>query len=150
MKVIMLQDVKNVGKKNQTVEVNDGYANNYLLPKKLAVPLSKKSSEILANQQENARIAEEKAVADAKELAEKLKTMTLEFSAKVGSEGRLFGSISLKQVEDEMKNKYGITIDKRKFVDKETLDALGYYKLRIELHKGVEGIINVHIQEEGK
>lgn len=146
----MLQDVKNVGKKNQTVEVNDGYANNFLLPKKLAVPLSKKSSEILANQQENARIAEEKAVADAKELAERLKDLTLEFSVKVGAEGRLFGGISLKQVEDEMKNKFNVMIDKRKFVDKGPLDSLGYYKLRIELHKGVEGIVNVHVQEEAK
>lgn len=146
----MLQDVKNVGKKNQTVEVNDGYANNFLLPKKLAVPFSDKSCEILANQQENARIAEENAVEEAKKLAERLKELTLEFSVKVGKDGKLFGGISLKQVEDEMKSKYNIIIDKRKFIDKGALDSLGYYKLRIELHRGVEGVINVHIQEEVK
>ena len=150
MKVIMLQDVKNVGKKNQTVEVNDGYANNFLLPRKLAVPLSKRSSEILANQQENARIAEENAVKEAKELAIKLKDYTCEFTVKVGKDGKLFGGISLKQVEEEMKRKFNVVIDKRKFVDKGPLDSLGYYKLRIELHRGVEGVINVHIQEEGK
>lgn len=150
MKVILLKDVKKVGKKDQTVEVNDGYANNYLLPNKLAVPLSKRSSEILATQKENDRIAEENAIKNAKELSVKLKDYVLEFSMKVGKEGRTFGSISLKQIEEEMKNQFNVTIDKRKFIDKGPLDSLGYYKLRIELHRGVEGIVNVHIKEEGK
>lgn len=150
MKVILLKDVKKVGKKDQTVEVNDGYANNYLLPNRLAVPLSKKSSEILANQKENDRIAEENAVKEAKELSLKLKDYPLEFKMKVGQNGKTFGSISLKQIEDEMKNKYNVEIDKRKFIDKGPLDTLGYYKLRIELHRGVEGTIIVHLSEEGK
>ena len=147
MKVILLKDVKKVGKKDQTVEVNDGYANNYLLPNRLAVPLSKKSSEILANQKENDRIAEENAVKEAKELSLKLKDYPLEFKMKVGQNGKTFGSISLKQIEDEMKNKYNVEIDKRKFIDKGNLDSLGYYKLRIELYKGVVGEIKVHIVE---
>ena len=75
MEVILLQDVKGVGKKNQTVSVNDGYANNFLFPRKLAVKVSKTSVQILANQQENARIAEEKAQADARELAKKFITL---------------------------------------------------------------------------
>ena len=105
MEVILLADVKNVGKKNQTVNVSDGYANNFLLKRHLAVPVSKKSVEILENQQENARIAEENAKKEAMALAERLKTITLEFSAKVGKDSKLFGSISLKQVEEEMKAK---------------------------------------------
>ena len=145
MEVILLADVKNVGKKNQTVKVSDGYANNFLLKNKLAVPVSKKSVEILANQQENARIAEENAKKEAQKLAESLKDITLEFTAKVGKDSKLFGSISLKQVEEELKVKHGITIDKRKFLDKGPLDMLGLYKLRIELHKGVVGEIRVHI-----
>ena len=145
MEVILLADVKNVGKKNQTVNVSDGYANNFLLKRKLAVPVSKKSVEILENQQENARIAEENAKKEAQELAKRLETITLEFTAKVGKDSKLFGSISLKQVEEEMKTKYGITIDKRKFLDKGPLDTLGLFKLRIELHKGVIGEIRVHI-----
>ncbi len=145
MEVILLADVKNVGKKNQTVNVSDGYANNFLLKRKLAVPVSKKSVEILENQQENARIAEENAKKEAQELAKRLETITLEFTAKVGKDSKLFGSISLKQVEEEMKAKYGITIDKRKFLDKGPLDTLGLFKLRIELHKGVIGEIRVHI-----
>ena len=147
MEVILLADVKNVGRKNQTVNVSDGYANNFLFKKHLAVPVSKKSVEILENQQENARIAEENKKKDAQKLVEILKGITLEFDAKVGKDSKLFGSISLKQIEDELKAKHQITIDKRKFIDKGPLDALGYYKLKIELYKGVVGEINVHIQE---
>ena len=147
MEVILLQDVKNVGKKNQTVNVSDGYANNFLLKKKLAVPVSKKSVEILENQQENARIHEENLKKEALALVETLKGITLEFDAKVGKDSKLFGSISLKQVEEEMKAKYNITIDKRKFLDKGPLDMLGTYRLRIELYKGVVGEVQVHIKE---
>ena len=147
MEVILLADVKNVGKKNQTVNVSDGYANNFLLKKHLAVPVSKKSVEILATQQENARIAEENKKKDAQKLVEILKGVTLEFDAKVGKDSKLFGSISLKQVEEELKAKHGIEIDKRKFIDKGPLDSLGFYKLKIELYKGVVGEVNVHIQE---
>lgn len=147
MEVILLADVKKVGKKNETVNVSDGFANNFLFKKHLAVPVSKKSVEILANQQENARIAEENKKKEAIKLVETLKTITLEFDAKVGKDSKLFGSISLKQVEDELKAKHNIEIDKRKFIDKGPLDCLGFYKLRIELYKGVVGEVNVHIQE---
>ena len=148
MEVILLQDVKGVGKKNQTVNVNDGYANNFLFPRKLAVKVSKTSVQILANQQENARIAEEKAQQEARELATKLQNMEVRFKVKVGKEGKTFGSVSLKQVEEEFKRKYNVNIDKRKFVDKGPLDTLGYYNLKIELHKGIYGIVKVHIEEE--
>ena len=147
MEVILLVDVKKVGKKNQTVKVSDGYANNFLLKQKLAVPVSKKSVEILEEQKETARINEENNKKDAQALAERLKDITLEFTAKVGKDSKLFRSISLKQVEEEMKKQFNITIDKRKFIDKGPLDMLGLYKLRIELYKGVVGEIKVHISE---
>ena len=147
MEVILLVDVKKVGKKNQTVKVSDGYANNFLLKQKLAVPVSKKSVEILEEQKETARINEENNKKDAQALAERLKDITLEFTTKVGKDSKLFGSISLKQVEEEMKKQFNITIDKRKIIDKGPLDMLGIYKLRIELYKGVIGEIKVHISE---
>lgn len=147
MEVILLADVKNVGKKNQTVNVSDGFAVNFLFKRKLAVPVTKKSVEILENQKEDARQKEIKAKEDATKLAEVLKDITLEFEAKVGKDSKLFGSISLKQVEEEMKAKHNIEIDKRKFIDKGPLDALGYHRLRIELYKGVVGTVNVHITE---
>ncbi len=145
MEVILLADVKKVGKKNQTVKVSDGYANNYLFKNKLAVPVSKKSVEILANQQENARIAEENAKKEAQKLAEKLKEVTVELDLKVGKDGKTFGSVSPKQVEEELKAKHNIEIDKRKIIDREPMSSLGFYKLRIELHKGVIGEIKVHV-----
>ena len=150
MKVILLQDVKKLGKKDQTIEVSDGYAVNFLFPRRLAVQVSKRSVEVLENQQEEARENEAKAKAEAQELAKRLETLTLDFKVKTGREGKLFGAISLKQVADELENKHNINIDKRKFIDKGPLDQLGYYELKVELHKGVVGKIHVHIDGEEK
>ena len=150
MKVILLKDVKKLGKKDAIVDVSDGYAANYLFPNRLAVPVTNKSKEILNKQQEDARIAEENAKKEAQELAKRLENLEVLFQAKVGKDGKMFGSISLKQIEEEMLNQNGIQIDKRKFIDKGPLDSLGIYRLKIELHKGVVGIIKVHIVEEGK
>ncbi len=147
MKVILLQDVKNVGKKGQTIEVSDGYANNFLLPKRLGVNATKRSVEILDKQKEDARILDEKNRKEAEELKEKLKTITLEFTCKTGKDGKLFGSVSSKQVVEKLKTSYGITIDKRKFVDKETVNTLGVTILKNELYKGVVAEIKVHVRE---
>ena len=102
MKVILLADVKKVGKKDQTVEVSDGYANNFLFPRHLAVPLSKKSAEVLENQQEERKEQAAKMKADAEVLAKKLEGITLTFKVKTGREGKLFGAVSLKQVAEEL------------------------------------------------
>ena len=150
MKVILLKDVKKLGKKDAIVNVSDGYAANYLFPNKLAVAVSDKSKEILAKQQEDARIAEENAKNEASQLAKKLEGVEVLFTAKVGKDGKMFGSISLKQIEEAALSQHGIQIDKRKFIDKGPLDSLGIYRLRIELHKGVVGTVKVHIVEEGK
>ena len=149
MKVILLVDVKKVGKKDQTVEVSDGYANNFLFPRKLAVPLSKKSAEVLENQQEERKELAAKMKADAEALAKKLKGITLSFKVKTGREGKLFGAVSLKQVAEELA-KQGIEIDKRKFIDKGPLDELGYHHISVELYKGVIGKVHVEIKGEEK
>ena len=147
MQVILLKDVKNVGKKDQIVNVSDGYANNFLLKNKLAVPVSKKSIEVLETQQENKRIDEANKKAQAQEVVEKLKDIIVEFSLSVGKDSRTFGSISYKQVEEELLRKHQIKIDKRKFLDNQKLDAIGYHTLKIELYKGVIGEVRVHISE---
>ena len=149
MKVILLADVKNVGKKDQTVEVSDGYANNFLFPRKLAVPLSKKSAEVLENQPEERKDLAAKMKADAEALAKKLEGITLSFKVKTGREGKLFGAVSLKQVAEELA-KQGIDIDKRKFIDKGPLDELGYHHISVELYKGVIGKVHVEIKGEEK
>ena len=150
MKVILLADVKKLGKKDQTIEVSDGYAVNFLFPRHLAVQVTKKSVEVLENQQEEARENAAKMKADAEELAKKLETLTLEFRVKTGREGKLFGAISLKQVTEELNKQFNIDIDKRKFLDKGPLDVLGYHHLKVELYKGLVGKVNVHLDEEGK
>ncbi len=149
MKVILLADVKKVGKKDQTVEVSDGYANNFLFPRHLAVPLSKKSAEVLETQQEERKEQAAKMKADAEALAKRLEGITLVFKVKTGREGKLFGAVSLKQVAEELA-KLGIEIDKRKFVDKGPLDELGYHHIGVELYKGVIGKVHVEIKGEEK
>ncbi len=150
MKVILLADVKKLGKKDQTIEVSDGYAVNFLFPRHLAVQVTKRSVEVLENQQEEARENAAKMKAAAQELAKKLEGITLEFKVKTGREGKLFGAISLKQVADELNKQFNIEIDKRKFLDKGPLDILGYHQLSVELYKGVIGKVNVHLQGEEK
>ena len=148
MKVILLADVKKLGKKDQTIEVSDGYAVNFLFPRKLAVQVTKKSVEVLENQQEQRRENDAKMKADAQELAKRLDEITLNFKVKTGREGKLFGAISLKQVAEELNKDFNIEIDKRKFVDKGPLDVLGFHHLSVELYKGVFGKVHVHLEEE--
>ena len=148
MKVILLADVKKLGKKDQTIEVSDGYAVNFLFPRHLAVQVTKKSVEVLENQQEARRENDAKMKADAQELAKKLDGITLVFKVKTGREGKLFGAISLKQVAEELAKQYSIDIDKRKFVDKGTLGQLGFHHISVELYKGVIGKVHVQILAE--
>ena len=150
MKVILLADVKKVGKKDQTIEVSDGYAVNYLFPRHLAVQVTKKSVEVLENQQEAKRENDAKMKAEAEQLAKKLEDITLNFKVKTGREGKLFGAISLKQVAEELQKQFNIEIDKRKFVDKGPLDQLGFHHLGVELYKGVIGKVHVQVLEEEK
>lgn len=147
MKVILLKDVKNIGKKDQEVEVANGYAANYLFPNKLAVALTQRGKEIRDEQQKEIEDAEAKKVAEAQDIMGKLSTITLEFKAKIAGDGRMVGTISTKQIVEALKEQHHITIDKRKFVDHYLVNALGFTRLKIELHKGVIGVVNVHVSE---
>lgn len=145
MKVILLADVKKVGKKGEIKEVSDGYARNFLIARNLAVAASNDSMKVLAKQNadEAARQAELKAEAEA--LSAKLATMTLEF--KVNSKnGVVFNSVSTKQIQETLRQK-GITIDKRKIIDNQPITSLGYSNIKIELYKGVIGTIKVLLKE---
>ena len=148
MKVLLLKDVKNIGKKDQEVEVANGYAANYLFPNKLAIALTEKGREIRDEQIKQAQDIEAKKIADAEALGLKLKDVILEFKAKVSKDGRMIGTISTKQIVEQLTKEHKITVDKRKFIDHYLVNALGYTRLKIELHKGVVGIINVHVSEE--
>ncbi len=147
MKVILLKDVKGIGKKGQVVEVKDGYGSNYLVPRKLAVLATERSVEIRDKQNEDARILDMKNREQALELKKKIESLTLEFACKTGKDGKLFGSVSSKQIAEELKNKHQIIIDKRKMVGKDSANILGYTTLKVELYRGVEAEIRVHIVE---
>ena len=147
MKVILLKDVKGIGKKQDIVNVKDGYGANYLIPNKLAVMYSERSQEILDVQKKAEADNIERLKLEAREVSKKLENITVEFTARGSGDGRMFGTISTKQIQQELKDKYGIEIDKRKFVDKQTVDHFGYSKLTIELYKGITGVITILVKE---
>ncbi|MBE6114270.1 MAG: 50S ribosomal protein L9 [Erysipelotrichaceae bacterium] len=148
MKVILLNDVKKVGKKGEIVEVADGYARNFLIKNKQAVEATKKSMEILDHQNVEKKLHEQELKAQAQEIAKKLESIMLKFEVKTGKGGRVFGAVSTKQVAEELAKKHGITIDKRKFVNKDGAESLGVTRLDIELYKDVMGVVSVHLVEK--
>lgn len=152
MKVILLENVKGIGNKGDTVNVKDGYASNFLIPRKLAVISTSGNQKILQKNNAEEAARQEELKKEAEELAKRLEHINVEFKAKVGSDGRMFGTISPKQIEEALEAQWGIKIDKRKFIDKYPANAIGYTRLKIELYKGlageVVGTVNVHISED--
>ena len=148
MKIILLADVKKLGKKGETLNVSDGYAANFLIPRKLAVVSTKTSQAILEKEkaEQAALLAKEKALAIENQAA--LKDITLEFKAKASPDGRMLGTISPIQIEKKLKEEFKIVVDKRRLIDKYPVNAFGYTRLKIELFKDVIAIINVHVSEE--
>ena len=144
MKVIMLADVKKVGKKGEIVEVADGYGRNFLIRGGLAVQATAGSQKVLDQQKLQEALNEQEKKVQAQEVAHKLENLTLRFHVKSGKEGRVFGSVSTKQIVEELR-KQGINVDKRKILDTSPVSSLGVTKVRVELYKDVIGTINVHL-----
>lgn len=147
MKVIFLTDVKGQGKKNQVVEVSDGYAKNFLIPRKLAKPADAQSLNDVKVKAEalEYRIATEKKEAQA--LAEKLKKIVVVIKAPGGSDSRLYGSITSKDISETLKSAYGIDIDKRKISLAEPIKAYGNYQADVKLYTEVTGKITVRVEK---
>lgn len=144
MKVILLQDVKKQGKKDEIIDVSDGYATNFLIKNKLAVPYTKTSKSILAGELDQRAKNEEALIAECQRMKEKLEKMDFSFTFKSGQDGRLFGTVSSKQLAEELK-KNGFNIDKKQIVMDTKIDTLGVYNIKINLHKSVCATIKVHI-----
>ncbi len=147
MKVILLKDVKKQGKKDDIIEVSDGYANNYLIKNHLAVPYSKKSKELLDNELEIKKNNEENLIKNMQKIAESLSSHELTFYLSAGNDSKTFGSISSKQIAEELK-KEGYNIDKKMIHLDYSLDSLGVHKVLIELHKKVKFYLNIHIKDK--
>ncbi|MEE0965459.1 MAG: 50S ribosomal protein L9 [Bacilli bacterium] len=148
MKVILLQDVKKVGKKGEIVNVADGYGQNFLIKNKLAVLATNSGKEKVAQQKEQERLQDLENKKKAEELKEVIEKLTLEFKLSSGKDGKTFGSVSTKNIVEELNKTHGIKVDKRKFIDARPIQALGYTNMKIELYKGVIATIKVHLSEK--
>lgn len=148
MKVILTQDVKSQGKKGQLVDVSDGYARNFLLPKKLAVIATAENLNTM-KQQEKARKAQEAAEkAEAQATAKKLEGITVKIAAKAGEGGRLFGAVTAKEVSEALNAQTGVNIPKTRLVLDEPIKACGGYKIKAKLGYEVIGTVSVMVTEE--
>lgn len=147
MKIILLQDVKNLGKKGDLVEANDGYARNFIIPKKLGVEASPKNLNDLRQQKLNEEKKQAEILAEAESVAAALKDKVINLSIKVGKEGKVFGQISTKEIADETKKQLGIEIDKKKIIS-DAIKAAGNYKIQVKLHPKVVGELTVEVKEE--
>ena len=147
MKVILLQDVKGKGKKGQMLEVSDGYARNFMLPKKLAIEAT---TDAVNTMRMNDKAAAEKAAkerAEALEISKKLREMTLTVTAKGGGAGRLFGSVTNQEIADALKAKSGIALDKRKIVISDPIKSVGTYTVTCKLGYEISAPLTVKIEE---
>ena len=147
MKVILLQDVKGKGKKGQMLEVSDGYARNFMLPKKMAIEATADAINTMKmnDKATQERIAREKA--EALEVSKKLREMTLVVTAKGGGAGRLFGSVTNQEIADALKAKSGIALDKRKIVISDPIKSVGTYTVQCKLGYEITAPLTVKIEE---
>lgn len=147
MKVILLEDVKALGKKGQIVNINDGYARNFVLPKKLGVEATPKNLNDLKLQNANKEKLAQEALDAAKELAAKLEAGKVVLSIKTGEGGKAFGSVSSKEIATEVKNQMGYEIDKKKIQLKDAIKTLGTHTVPVKLHAKVTAELKVDVTE---
>lgn len=146
MKVILKADVKALGKKGQIFEVSDGYARNFLFPRGLALEATSGNLNDLASKKANEERKKEKEKQDAQALAAKLNDIIVEISTKTGEGGRLFGSITSKEIAEALKSKHGIELDKRKLEIKDPIKALGTFTVQVKIHPEVTAQLQVHVK----
>lgn len=145
MKVILLDNIKGVGKKDEVINASDGYARNYLIPKKLAVEANTENMSKLNNKREAASYRKDLEKQSAEELAKKLKGILLKIKVKAGENGKIFGGVSAKEIAQELSKEYKIEVDKKKIDLKETIKTLGVHNVDIKLFEGVVGNLKIDV-----
>jgi len=148
MKVVLLQDVKDLGKKDQLANVSDGYARNFLFPRKLAAEATTGILKEIEDKKSSEKKRKEKELEAAKKLADKLGKLEINFKTKAGENGKLFGSITSKDVADAIKAQHKIEVDKKKVVLHDAIKALGAYQVEIKVYPEISAKINVKVVEE--
>ena len=147
MKIILLQDEKKLGKKGDIVEVSEGFARNFILPKKIGIEATPKNLNDLKLQKANDEKVAAQILQDAQDFAKELEEQTVEVKMKAGEGGRAFGSISTKEIAVAYKDKYGKEIDKKKMVLPEAIKNFGTYEVKVKLHPKVSGVLRVKVEE---
>ncbi len=149
MKVILLQDVKGLGKKGEIVNAKDGYARNFLFPKNLAKEATEGNVKVLEEQKTAKKIRQEEELAKAKELAEKITELTVELKGKSGENGKLFGSITTKDVSEALKKQFKIDVDKRKMdIEGGNIKTIGVTIVDVKVYPNVSAKLKVKVSEE--
>lgn len=148
MKVILLQDIKNVGRKEQIIEANDGYARNYLFPKKLVIEATKDNM-LKLQAKKTSEANKKKAEIEAnKEIAKKIEKIELTIKAKVGENSKIFGGITSKEIAEELKKQHKFEIDRKKITLKDTIKSLGRYTAEIKFGDGVNAELTINVTGE--
>ena len=145
MKVILLSDIKGVGKKDQVIEASDGYARNFLFPKKLALEANAENMSKLKAKQDSNKFKKDTERKQAEAIAEKLKGIMLRIKVKAGGNGKIFGGVTSKEISNSLKKEYGCDIDKKKIMLNETIKTVGVFTIDIKLFEGVIGKLKVDI-----
>ena len=148
MKVVLTQDVKSQGKKGQLINVSDGYARNFLLPRGLAIIADNKALNEIKGREESEKHRKAVELQNAKDTAEKLEATVVKLSGKAGKDGRLYGSVTSKDIAEALASQADITVDKRKINLDDSLKTFGMHSVEVKLHAEVTGKINVMITEE--
>lgn len=146
MKVLMKKELRKVGKRGEIIEVSDGYGANYLIPNGYAVLYTAEAQKQYAIELEQERILDEKKKAEARELAEKLKTVTLPFEASAGRNGNMIGTVSFKKASEALEKNYGIKLAKSQLIDKDVIiNGFGLTTLKVDLYKGIVGELRIRV-----
>ena len=148
MKVVLLQDVKSQGKKDQIIDVSEGYARNFLFPKKLAIPADTKAINDIKSKQSSEQHRIELQKADAKALAAKIDALNITLTAEAGADGKFYGAITSKDIAEALKNQHAIDVDKRKIDLDSPIKTFGTYKVDIKLYTDIFGKLTVVVSEK--